>query len=130
MFRIFLVDDSAEVRAALTTALEQRSNWVVVGEAYNGRHALETFLDHAPHLTLMDFLMPEMNGLEAARHLVSRYPTVLILMITADPSLQLETEARKAGIRGVCAKSHLPHLFLAIEAVVSGGTYFSEDAVA
>jgi len=58
-------------------------------------------------------------GLEAARHLVSRYPNVLILMIIADPPLQLETEARKAGIRGVCAKSRLPHLFLAIEAVVT-----------
>jgi CheY-like chemotaxis protein len=67
VFRIFVVDDSAQARATLKHRLEQRSGWLVVGEAYNGRHALATFLDHAPHLTLMDFLMPEMNGLEATR---------------------------------------------------------------
>ena len=130
MFRIFVVDDSAEARAGLKHVLEQRDQWVVVGEAYNGRHALATFLGHAPHLTLMDFLMPEMNGLEAARHLTERHPDVLILMLTSDPSRQLETEARRAGIKGVCAKSQMSCLFAAIEAVMDGRTYFSEDAVA
>ena len=50
VFRIFVVDDSAQARSALKRRLEQRSEWVVVGEAYNGRHALATFLDHAPDL--------------------------------------------------------------------------------
>jgi DNA-binding NarL/FixJ family response regulator len=130
VFRIFVVDDSAQARRALKSALEQRSEWVVVGEAYNGRHALATFLDHAPHLTLMDFLMPEMNGLETARHLIGRHPDALVLMITTDPSRQLEKEARKAGLRGVCDKSQLSALRSAIEAVMDGRTYFSEDAVA
>ena len=113
MFRICIVDDSAEARAGIKAALEQRSEWVVVGEACNGRHALETFLGHAPHLTLMDFWMPEMNGLQVARHLIQRHPDALILMITTDPSRQLEQEARKAGIKGLCGKSHLPCLFTA-----------------
>jgi CheY-like chemotaxis protein len=69
---------------------------VVVGEACNGRHALETFLHHAPHLTLMDFWMPEMDELQAARHLTQRQSDALILMITTDPSWQLEKEARKS----------------------------------
>lgn len=130
MFRIFIVDDNAQARAGIKAALEQRSEWVVVGEACNGRHALATFLDHAPHLTLMDFWMPEMNGLEAARHITQRHPDALILMITADPSRQLEKEARKAGIKGLCAKSQLHCLFTAIETLMDGRTYFSEDAVA
>ncbi len=130
MFRIFVVDDSAQARSALKHRLEQRSGWVVVGEAYNGRHALATFLDHVPHLTLMDFLMPEMNGLESARHLIERHPDALILMITTDPSRQLEKEARKAGLKGVCPKSQFSGLLSAIEAVMDGKTYFSEDAVA
>jgi YesN/AraC family two-component response regulator len=66
--------------------LEQREEWVVVGEACNGRHALETFRDYMPHI----ILMPEMDGLEAARHLTSRHPDVSILMVTSDPSRQLE----------------------------------------
>src|ERR1700735_5627782 len=103
LVRIFLVDDNATARAALRAALEQRSDCVVVGEAYSGDHALATFHLHTPHLTLMDFIMPQMNGIEAARHLTTRHPGVLILMVTTDPSTQLETEARRVGIKGLCA---------------------------
>jgi DNA-binding NarL/FixJ family response regulator len=107
LVRIFIVDDSATARAALKSALEQRSDWIVVGEACNGHHALATFHLHTPHLTLMDFIMPQMNGLETARHLASRHPGVLILMVTTDPSKQLEIEARRAGIKGLCPKNQI-----------------------
>jgi len=107
-----------------------RSDWSVVGEAYDGQHALTTFHLHMPHLTLMDFIMPKMNGLDAARHLMERHPDVLILMITTSPSRQLENEAKKVGIKGLCSKSELPCISTAIEAVMDGGTYFSEDAAA
>ena len=130
MVRIFLVDDSHQARAALRAALEQRSEWSVVGEAYDGQHALATFHLHMPHLTLMDFIMPRMNGLDAARHLVKLHPDVLILMITTDPSKHLEEEAKRAGIRGVCAKAEIHRIHSAIEAVMGGRTYFGEDAAA
>ena len=130
LVRIFIVDDSATARGALKTALEQRSEWVVVGEAFDGQHALATFHLHTPHLTLMDFIMPKMNGLEAARHLTSRHPDVLILMVTAEPSKQLETEARRAGIKGLCGKNEIACLLKAVETVMEGGTYFSENAAA
>lgn len=130
MVRIFIVDDSATARAALKTALEQRSEWVVVGEAFDGHHALATFHLHTPHLTVMDFIMPQMNGLEAARHLTERHPEVLILMVTTDPSKKLEIEARRAGIRGLCGKYEMASLLEAVETVVNGGTYFSENAAA
>ena len=130
MVRIFLVDDSAQARAALRAALEQRSEWSVVGEAYDGQHALATFHLHMPHLTLMDFIRPKMNGLDAARHLMKRHPDVLTLMITTDRSKHLEEEAKRAGIRGVCVKAEIHNIHSAIEAVMSGKTYFSEDAAA
>ncbi|MGA8619383.1 MAG: response regulator [Candidatus Sulfotelmatobacter sp.] len=130
MVRIFIVDDSAIARAALRAALEQRSEWVVVGEAVDGHHALATFHLHTPHLTLMDFIMPQMNGLETARLLNQRHPDVLILMVTTDPSKQLEIEARRVGVRGVCAKNEIQCLLKAVEIVMDGGTYFSEDAAA
>ena len=130
MLRIFLVDDNAIARTAVKAALEQRSEWVVVGEASSGRQAVETFRRHRPQLTIMDFTMPEMNGLEASRRLTERNPGVRILMITADPSRQLEVEARKAGIRGVCPKDEIRCLENAIDAVVQGGTYFPEEAAA
>jgi len=117
-------------RAAVKKALQKHSDWVVVGEASDGRQALETFRHYAPHLTVMDFLMPELNGLEAARRLTERNPDVLILMITTDPSTQLEEEARQAGIRGLCAKAEMHCLESAIDAVIHGGTYFSDKIAA
>jgi DNA-binding NarL/FixJ family response regulator len=130
LVRIFVVDDSEIARATIKAVLEQCSEWVVVGEACNGRHALDTYHHHMPHLTVMDFIMPEMNGLEAARHLARVHPDILILLITTDPSFQLEREAKKAGIKGVCAKDQIICLHNAIEALLGGRTYFSDSAVA
>ena len=130
MVRIFIVDDSAVARATLKAALEQRSEWIVVGEACGGHHALETFHLHMPHLTLMDFIMPQMNGLEAARHLSKRHGNILILMVTTDPSQELQREARRAGIKGVCPKGDMQCLLKAVETVMDGGTYFSDEAAA
>jgi len=78
----------------------------------------------------MDFIMPQMNGIEAARLLNQRHPDVLILMVTTDPSKQLEREARRVGVRGLCGKNEVQRLLKAVEAVLNGGTYFSEDAAA
>ncbi len=130
MLRIFLVDDNAMARAAIKMALQQHSDWVVVGEATTGRQAVETFSDLAPQVTVMDFLMPEMNGLEAARRLTERDPDTRILMITTDPSSQLEEEAKNAGIRGICAKEEMHCLATAIDVVMHGGTYFTRRAAA
>jgi DNA-binding NarL/FixJ family response regulator len=130
LVRIFVVDDSATARAALKSAVEGRADWVVVGEAVDGHHALATFHLHTPHLTLMDFIMPKMNGLDTARHLTARHPDVLILMVTTDPSTQLEKEAQGVGIKGLCPKNDIHCLLNAVEAVLGGGTYFSEEAVA
>jgi DNA-binding NarL/FixJ family response regulator len=74
--------------------------------------------------------MPKMNGIEAARHLTNQHPDVLILMVTTDPSKQLETEARRAGIIGLCSKSEMHCLLKAAETVMNGGTYFSKEAAA
>jgi DNA-binding NarL/FixJ family response regulator len=130
LVRIFVVDDSATARAALKSALEGRGDWVVVGEAVDGHHALATFHLHTPHLTLMDFIMSKMNGLDTARHLTARHPDILILMVTTDPSSQLEKEAQSVGIKGLCPKTDMRCLLNAVEAVLGGGTYFSEEAVA
>lgn len=130
MVRILVVDDSATSRASLRSALEQRSEWVVVGEAYNGRHALEMFPNHMPQITLMDFIMPEMNGLEAARHITRLHSDALILMVTTDPSMELEREAKRAGIRGLCPKSGMHCLCAAVETLLNGKTYFSQGRFA
>ena len=103
LLRIFLVDDNATARGNIKAALQQHAEWVVVGEACNGRQALDNFPAHQPQVTLMDFIMPEMNGLEAARRLTRSNPNILILMITTDPSTELR-ERRSALEFGECVQ--------------------------
>jgi DNA-binding NarL/FixJ family response regulator len=122
--RIFLVDDNAMIRSQLKTALEKQDDWVVVGEAEDGQRAVQRWGECQPNLTVMDFVMPRMDGLEAGRRLTKQHPGAPVLMVTIDPSRQLEQEAQKAGIRGLCKKSDIRSLFEAIEAVIKGNTYF------
>jgi two-component system NarL family response regulator len=130
LLRIFLVDDNAMARAAIKAALQRHLEWVVVGEACSGQEALDRFPRFRPQITVMDFLMPEMNGLDAARHLKQQNPDALILMITTDPSIQLQDEARSAGISGVCAKGEMDGLENAVDTVMHGGTFFNDEAAA
>jgi DNA-binding NarL/FixJ family response regulator len=123
--RIFVVDDNAMIRTCLRTALERHREWVVVGEAEDGRGALERWNELSPELIVMDFVMPEMNGLEASKRLAERYPEVPILMVTVDPSQQLAREASKAGVKGLVPKSDLQSLLNAVEALLKGQQYFS-----
>jgi DNA-binding NarL/FixJ family response regulator len=122
--RILLVDDNSMIRSCLRSALEKRKEWYVVGEAANGRRALEKWSELEPQLTVIDFVMPEMNGLEASRQLAKKHPESPILMMTVDPSAQLAHEARKVGVKGLVAKSDLTALIKAIEELLKGKTYF------
>ena len=94
----------------------------------NGRHAVDTFHEHMPHVTVIDFVMPEMDGLEAARRLIRRYPAVVILIVTADPLRQLIQDAKTAGVKGLCPKSKPDCLLKAIEALINGGTHFHQES--
>jgi two-component system response regulator DegU len=125
--RIFLVEDNAVMRAQLRTELEKPRGWTVVGEAEDGRRAIETWDDHAPNVTVMDFVMPEMDGLEAGRNLSEKHPESPVLMVTIDPSPQLQEEARKAGIKGLCQKTDVRSVLKAVEALLKGGTYFHQN---
>jgi DNA-binding NarL/FixJ family response regulator len=128
--RIFLVDDNAMIRSQLRALLERHNKWVVVGEAADGRTAIKKWGENPPNITLMDFVMPEMNGLETAKELSKQHPDAPILMVTVDPSNELMSEAKKAGIRGLCKKSDLKSVLAAIEALLSGRTYFPRTAAA
>ena len=122
--RIFLVEDNAMIRAHLRQVLEKGTNWSVVGEAEDGRRAIETWDEHSPNVTVMDFVMPGMDGLRAGRSLSRQHPESPVLMVTIDPSRQLEREAKKAGIKGLCQKADVRSILDAVEALLKGGTYF------
>ena len=124
MVRIFLVEDNALMRAQLRTLLEKPDDWSVVGEAENGRGAVDRWKEHKPNVTVMDFVMPVMDGLEAGRNLSAQHPESPVLMVTIDPSPQLEEEAKRAGIKGLVQKSDAWSILKAVEVLIHGGTYF------
>jgi DNA-binding NarL/FixJ family response regulator len=107
---ILIVDDNAAVRKALRSLFETRREFVICGEAVNGKDAIEKARQLAPDLIILDLSMPVMNGLDAARVLAKAMPAVPLLMFTlyADPSLAAEAQA--IGIRAVVPKDNMPDL--------------------
>jgi DNA-binding NarL/FixJ family response regulator len=68
--------------------------------------------------------MPDLNGLDVARQIARLFPEIPILMVTIHLSKQLAEEARRAGIRGACAKSDVGSIVEAVDALLHEKTYF------
>ncbi len=124
MTRILVVDDNPSVRRYLRSVLEQQEDWQVCDEARNGQEAVDRFREIRPDLVVLDFQMPGMNGLDAARIITQISPKTPILMVTLYLSKQLAEEARKAGIRGTCAKTDIGCVVDAVGALLREETYF------
>ncbi len=128
MVRILVADDNPAVRHYLRGLLELRNDWQVCGEARTGGEALQTVKDDPPDMILLDFQMPDLNGLDVAKEIARLFPEIPILMVTIHLSNQLAEEARKAGIRGVCLKSDVGSIIGAVEALLRRQTYFPQTS--
>jgi DNA-binding NarL/FixJ family response regulator len=124
MVRIMIADDSPPVRRGLRTLLGLNSDWQVCGEAVDGADAVEKAQQLAPDLILMDFSMPQMDGVQAARKIVASGTDIPILLFTLNLSPQLMELARNAGLRGAMSKSEISKLPYAIKALQRGETFF------
>jgi DNA-binding NarL/FixJ family response regulator len=122
--RILVVDDSQAMRRGLRHLLERHPHWLVCGEASDGREAVQKAQQVDPDVIVLDFQMPEMNGLDAAKSIRQCSPRVPILMVSMHMSSQLADAARKVGIRGVCAKTNVFCVVEAVETLLNHGTYF------
>ena len=127
MKRILLVDDHNLIRKQLRQMIQKREQWEVCGEAADGLDAVYKHSVLKPHLTVMDYKMPLLDGLQASRLILQQHPSASILMITVSASPQLMEEARNAGLRGFCSKSGMDAFFEAVETILRGETYFSEQ---
>lgn len=124
--RILIVDDHEVVRRGLRVLLESRPGWQVVGEADSGRAALALAEELRPHVAIVDLVMPEMNGLELTRQLLSVLPQVAVLILTMHDVDQVVRDAVSVGAKGYLLKSAAgPELVKAVEALHRGQTYFS-----
>jgi two-component system, NarL family, invasion response regulator UvrY len=125
LVRILVVDDNPAVRHYLRAILEQQSAWQVCDEARTGGEALQRVQKTPPpDLILMDFQMPDLNGLDVAQQISQLFPKIPILLVTIHLSTQLAEAARRVGVRGACAKTDVGSIVQAVEALLHEGTYF------
>lgn len=122
---VIIVDDHEYVRRALKAAIEHESDMCVVGEAANGLEAIKTILMLMPDVVLMDILMPEMDGLQAARRISLESPSVRVLIVSQCNERCYAESAKAHGAAGFLPKTVcIDELRAAIRVVAGGGNRF------
>jgi DNA-binding NarL/FixJ family response regulator len=119
--RFLIVDDSEPVRRGLRTVLQVNPAWEICGEASDGLTAVEKFRELHPHVVILDFKMPGINGLETARRMLKIAPAVPIVMLTQHASASLEEHAQEVGIRSVVSKTEVFSMVGMIEELLGHG---------
>ena len=105
MIRVLLADDHAVMRRGIRNILEAETDIEVVGEAGDGREAICLAEKLKPHVMVVDLGMPELNGLDAIRHMRREQPEVELLVFSMHDSEELIREAFSAGARGYVLKT-------------------------
>lgn len=124
--RILIADDHEVVRSGLRAIIETRADWIVSGEAVDGRAAIALALEMRPDVAIVDYSMPVMNGLEVSRRIKSHHLRTEVLILTMHESEEILTEVLLAGVRGFLLKSDArSHLIAAIEALLDHRPYFT-----
>jgi DNA-binding NarL/FixJ family response regulator len=131
--RILLADDHAVVRRGFQMILAEQADMEIVGEAGNGREALEQAAKLKPDVVVMDVAMPELNGIEATRRMAENAPHARVLALSMHKDSVYVREILRAGARGYLLKDSVAaDLVSAVRAVASGEGYLSpavSDAV-
>jgi len=126
MVRILLADDHTVMRAGLRLLLERHEDFEVVGEASDGRQAVDIATELRPAVVVMDIAMPQLNGVEAARQILNRDPETAIVMLSMHSDESYVLRSLKAGARAYLLKdSAEADLVSAIQAIIEGKSFFS-----
>ena len=126
MLRILIADDHELARNGIRAVLESHPGWEVCGEAKDGRESVELAANTKPDVVLLDIGMPNLNGLEAARQILSIAPDTAILILTMHDSDNVIREVLRAGARGFILKTDAGRdLVAAVEALQRQRTFFT-----
>jgi DNA-binding NarL/FixJ family response regulator len=122
--RIFLADDHAVVREGLKRLVESQTDMEVIGEAQDGREAIQKAVELRPDIMVIDVSMPELNGAQATRQLKQSFPKLAVLALTVHEDKSYLRELLEAGASGyVLKRTAADELIHAIRAVAAGGVY-------
>jgi len=119
--RILTVDDHPILREGIAAILAAEPDFELVGEANNGREAVDQFRAHRPDVTLMDLQMPQMNGIEAIRAIRKEFPDARIIVLTTYSGDAQAVRAFEAGAFGYLLKSMLRKELIETIRTVNGG---------
>jgi DNA-binding NarL/FixJ family response regulator len=127
--RVLVADDHPVVRQGVAGLIGGQPDMKIVGQASNGREAIQQFREHQPDVVLMDLQMPEMNGLDAMIAIRDEAPEARIIMLTTYAGDAQVLRAIKAGARGYLLKSALhKELLETVRAVHTGKKTISAEA--
>lgn len=128
--RVMLVDDHDMVRRGLATFLQVNPDLELVGEARDGAEALKVCHEVKPDVILMDLVMPEMDGAEATRSILQKWPEIKIIALTSFQEKDLIHEALRAGATGYLLKSvTVDELAAAVRSAHAGQLTLAPEAV-
>ena len=105
MIKVLIVDDHPLVRQGIKTLLDVYDDIEVIGEAENGREALEMCEKYKPDIVLMDLIMPEVNGIEATKEIMNNWSYIKVVTLTSFVDKKLIEDSLKAGAIGYVLKN-------------------------
>lgn len=126
--RVVLVDDHTILRRGLAILLNAHPGITIVGEASDGRQAIDETARCQPDVVIMDLAMPRLNGFEATRLIRARFPSVKVVILSAYGDAVTLGAAMAAGASAfVIKRSDIEELALALKLVATGNSYFSRE---
>jgi len=129
--KILTVDDHPLLRQGIAAVIQGEKDMLIVGEASNGREAIQMFRSQRPDVTLMDLQMPDLNGIDAIVTIRQEYPQARIIVLTTYEGDALARRALKAGVVGYILKDMIrTELLEAVRSVYAGSRYIPQKIAA